>query len=415
MNEIEELGDQIELAYCAAQYDERQFPAIAQRALEAHSLHRSFDIAQLMTWAYRVQQIPSQPQSSFGEPPVLMYCGRRFYIEALFWLDGTTSIHQHSFSGAFQVLQGSSIHTRFRFETEHAINKALLLGRLDASSPELLQIGDTRAIQSGDGLIHSTFHLDRPSVTLVVRTYVDEGKAPQYSYLRPGVALSGFYYDARLPRLLQLFELLFRASVANRKEIVREFLDRSDLHSSIVVLNRLVFIARAELDTLTDAVIRRHPIVRPYLVPALDELRRERLVTRRRATAKKPQHRYFLALLLNVAERDEILRLIAAINPDCEPIDQIMQWVEEMSDADGGDNDVLGYHLGPAELGVLRLLLRRCSIDEILVKLADDYEDVSGNEQRIKKLCARLKKAALFRSLLQDHAPTVEEGRVSAA
>jgi hypothetical protein len=35
-------------------------------------------------------------------------------IEALFWVDGTTSIHQHSFSGAFQVLAGKSIHSRYR-------------------------------------------------------------------------------------------------------------------------------------------------------------------------------------------------------------------------------------------------------------------------------------------------------------
>jgi hypothetical protein len=54
-----------------------------------------------------------------------VYAGRRFYVEVVFWAEGTTAIHQHSFSGAFQVLVGSSIHTLYGFERGEAVAREL--------------------------------------------------------------------------------------------------------------------------------------------------------------------------------------------------------------------------------------------------------------------------------------------------
>ncbi|MFN2514442.1 MAG: hypothetical protein ABR568_23900, partial [Pyrinomonadaceae bacterium] len=47
-------------------------------------------------------------EGRFGNPPITLFAGPRFHIDVYYWLDGTTSIHQHSFTGAFQVLLGSS-------------------------------------------------------------------------------------------------------------------------------------------------------------------------------------------------------------------------------------------------------------------------------------------------------------------
>ena len=98
-----------------------------------------------------------------------MYRGRGFYIDVLFWLDGTTNIHQHGFWGAFQVLAGSSVHCRFGFDLAEEINHRLRIGKLRLLETELLGLGAIRKILGGELFIHSLFHLDRPSVSIVIR------------------------------------------------------------------------------------------------------------------------------------------------------------------------------------------------------------------------------------------------------
>ena len=404
MNPIIELGAAVENAWREHEYDERAFPEIARQALETRAPYNSFTVADLLRWASTAPEFPHQPDSAFGEPPVTLYAGRRFYIEALFWLDGTTTIHQHGFSGAFQVVEGSSLHTRFDFTCRRMMNKSLVIGDLRGSSPELLRRGDTRVIFPVDGLIHSVFHLERPSVTLVVRTYQDPGASPQYRYLRPGIGVSSIYYDARLPRLMQLFETVFHARLPNRIDIVRDFLSSSDLHSSVLVLERLSFVPRDELAVLGEVVGQRHPAVAEVLEAAVAELRRQALIVQRRKALRSPDHRFLLALLLNVDSRDEIIRLVRDRTPGRDPVDQIVQWVAEMSptaDAASPEDHAMSYSLGEIELRVFRGLLEQRSVEEIITALKDDFDDVEGQQQQLRALCTALQHSALFRLLLR--------------
>jgi len=403
MSAIALLGDRLERAFRDANYDERAFPELATRALSDGAPHREFSIADLVQWAHSAAQIPSQPESDFGEPAVMLYCGRRFYLEALFWLDGTPTIHQHGFSGAFQVLEGSSIHTRFRFSAERSVNQSLVLGALELGRPELLRKGDTRSIWAADRLIHSTFHLDRPSVTLVARTYRDAAAAPQLRYLRSGVALSSVHDDSRLRRLLELFEMVFRAKLPDRVQIVVEFLETSDLHSSILVLERLCFAERSELMALAEVVARRHVYAATWVRDTVDCVRRETLIVQRRSRVSAPAHRFLLALLLNVESRDEVLRLIGEAVRDRDPGDQLVEWIGEMcsAGADGTDDGGLDYALGPVELRVLRELLRGSTVDEIVAAFSVEYDDGAAQAPAVRALCAALQKAALFRSILR--------------
>jgi hypothetical protein len=75
-----------------------------------------------------------------------------------------------------------------------------------------MRTGDVRQILSGDRFIHSLFHLDRPSVTMVVRTKHDSGTDPQYSYFPPGIAYDPFVADERLSRLVRFLDVFDRRS-----------------------------------------------------------------------------------------------------------------------------------------------------------------------------------------------------------
>src|SRR4029077_2159339 len=101
---------------------------------------------------------PFQTQSGFGQPELVVYDDPRFYIQVLFWLEGTTDIHQHEFSGAFHVLEGSSIHAHFAFENPQPISAHFRVGDLRMKDFQFLETGRTVPIVSGRDYIHSLFH-----------------------------------------------------------------------------------------------------------------------------------------------------------------------------------------------------------------------------------------------------------------
>lgn len=118
MHSFQELGCRLERRWLATNYNEEFFPQLAVEELSRESLHQHVTPSQVADWLFEPNPHFRQPNASelFGEPPVLLFQGPRFYIEALYWFSGTTSIHEHSFSGAFAVLAGSSLHSHWRFK-----------------------------------------------------------------------------------------------------------------------------------------------------------------------------------------------------------------------------------------------------------------------------------------------------------
>src|SRR5262249_17465041 len=146
--------------------------------------------------------------NEFGQPPLNVYVNERFSIEVLFWLDGTPAIHEHAFAGAFHVLAGASIHSQYAFDLHERVSRRLLLGDLRLRGVEQLGQGDTRPIRPGPQFIHAVFHLDRPSVTVVVRTPSKKELLPQYSYCKPSAAYAHFELGEQMTRQLQLLAML---------------------------------------------------------------------------------------------------------------------------------------------------------------------------------------------------------------
>jgi hypothetical protein len=409
MQEVEQLGAEIDHAWSAAQYRAEDFAPIAQAALTRRALSQSLSVDRIFRWFVSSPQIPHQPSDmSFGEPPIQLYAGRRFHIDALFWVDGTTAIHQHSFSGAFQVLLGGSIHTTYRFERSEAINRALVLGKLTAGRSELLRVGDIRPIVSGDRFIHSLFHLERPSLTLVARTRRDVGTEPQYSYLHPGIAYDPFVLDDRAARLLRLLDVLDPRSPETMR-LLADMAEQVDLGSVVAMLVhwfRVHPVDPVESEALLAIVARRHRALATILGGAFQENRRQTLIIHRRRSQHRAEHRFFLALLLNVGDRAQILRFVEQQYPGTDPIDRITGWIEQLLAAPVGPGGTSGagpaeYDLGETELEVLRHLLRQRSPDQIIAALEQDYDDVERQRPQIEALCASLTGSALLRPLLQ--------------
>ena len=168
---VDQFGRALDAEWSAQNYDPDRFPPLAVDHLLAAGLHREMRPSDILSWALR-GDLPAQfdQRSAFGQPPITMFRARRFVIDALFWLDATTNIHDHAFSGAFQVLAGSSIETNFGFQVSRGVDGQMFFGQLDVLESALRSRVETSgAITIGSSYIHGLFHLERPSVTIPIR------------------------------------------------------------------------------------------------------------------------------------------------------------------------------------------------------------------------------------------------------
>jgi hypothetical protein len=110
MEVFQKLGTEVEQAWRERNYSEDIFPELAADALLRADLPTKVSAWEIAEWALKQRELPPQkdPHAIFGDPPITLYVGPRFHIDIYFWLNGTTEIQQHSFSGAFQVQIGSS-------------------------------------------------------------------------------------------------------------------------------------------------------------------------------------------------------------------------------------------------------------------------------------------------------------------
>jgi len=349
-----DLGRQVRERWQAVDLSLAAFPGIAQAALEENPPATQVDLKALTRSFLREDEQPFQTASGFGQPELVVFDDPRFYIQILFWLDGTTQIHQHEFSGAFHVLEGSSLHAEFAFANVRPVTAHFRLGDLQLTGTELLETGRTVPITSGGASIHSLFHLETPSVTVVVRTHSDPGTGPQFTYLPPHVAVDPFFSDALTARRLQLLDVLDRTAAEDYAEVVRAMVASLDYERGFFTLqNCLVALQeRGEWEETWDVFAKKHGPLAAYAAPTLEEIVwRDRLVNLR-GSIEDADHRFFLALLLNVPRASDILSLVAARFPG-DPVTTVLAWAEELSESSEAGTWILDaeYPAGEEEAG----------------------------------------------------------------
>jgi len=347
MEEFQKLGALVESRWKSQNYSEQVFPDIAAQALVESDLPARVDPWEVVRWVHTTAALPEQHdlEGRFGNPPVTLFSGPRFYIDIYYWLDGTTSIHQHAFTGAFQVLLGSSIHSSYSFREDRVINEHFSVGELALKDVQLLKQNDVRTIKPGRQFIHSLFHLDRPSATITIRTLGAPSSAVQYDYRKPYFALNPFFRNASLTKKQQTVGLLLEMKHQDADAMIGDLVSTSDFHTAYFVLAETFHHLKANqmdamfgLSTGQDrfkAILERcrsvHGEITDLVLPVLEEQERQHNVILRRATITSEEHRFFLALLLNVPTREKILQLVKQRFSERDPVEAILDWVEELS------------------------------------------------------------------------------------
>lgn len=424
MEEFEKLGSVVENRWKAKNYSEQVFPEIAAQALTEADLPARIDPWEIIRWVHSATTLPEQQdvEGRFGNPPITLFSGSRFYIDIYYWLDGTTSIHQHAFSGAFQVLLGSSIHSRYSFREDRIINEHFSVGEISLEEVQLLKENDIRTIRPGRNFIHSLFHLDRPSATITIRTMQTPSAAVQYDYRKPHFAVNPFFKNTLLTKKLQTVGLLLGMKHKEADAMIGELVCASDFHTAyFVLMESYHHLQSNEMDLLFGlstgkdrfkAILQRcknvHLDLTDLVLPVLEEQERQMSIIQRRGTITSDEHRFFLALLLNISSRHKVLELVRQRYPDQDPVETVLDWVEEL-----GRTRVLGSNetnaLGLPEFDdsyvfVLECLLQGLHGEQIDQRAIEQYPPDYAAEliTKIPAIATALKNSMLFKGLLTE-------------
>tara|TARA_R110002073_G_scaffold74100_2_gene181034 strand:+ start:21887 stop:23080 length:1194 start_codon:yes stop_codon:yes gene_type:complete len=342
-------------------------PTAAAAALQSFLATNPITPSDVLTWVANATTLPRQEdlEASFGEPPITVLNRPEFYIQVLFWRDGTTRIHQHAFSGAFAVLSGSSIHVTYSFAPEIVVSEHFMTGRLQHENTEYLRTGDCREIVGGTEFIHSVFHLDSPTVSIVVRNHSDQNATTQLAY-SPTVALDLFERSADYVRKRQVLDLVCEEE--NADELLAAMIASSSLCSSYLLLEQVAR-RRGRIGAISELLAHAQSVhgnvVQAFAESLTEMLRVENIVERRKAI-RNPEHRRILALLLTVPNRQTILALLTTIEPSPDPVSTLVQALREMrslpAPSQWGPN-ALGLDLDDDALAFIERVLRGASVD----------------------------------------------------
>lgn len=320
-----ELGEEVEHAYARSNYSDESLPRIAADALAKFDHKLSFGLQQIAGFL-ATTTVPQQASQTFSDLQLTLYRRPNFYIEILIWAHSTTSVHQHSFSGAFKVLRGCSLHTTFRYIQKNLVHPDLSLGELINQGSEYLATGSIRQIEPGpQGLIHCLFHLEQPSITLVVRSNGHQLYSPQYTFYRPTIALNTFSLmrDSHLSPYLSLLSLAKQIDIESYINLWKDRIVQLDFVSVAYLFMKSPRIWSGERNgcaEIIDAVGHRHGDLATHLKNAADTERRINNLGACRNVITDPDLRFFLALLMNIDDRNTLLALLSRHFDGKEPV-----------------------------------------------------------------------------------------------
>jgi hypothetical protein len=125
-------------------------------------------------------------------------------------------------------------------------------------------------------------------------------------------------------------------------------------------------------------------------------------IVQQRGFVTNPEHRFFLALQMNVDGKERIFSLIKSRFPESEPLDKILDWTFDLANTRVMGTKVTNA-LGVADFDdfdsfVLENLLQDKSVEEIQNDLRNEYgaENFENLNNKLTAKIEKLQTAAIF-------------------
>jgi hypothetical protein len=157
--------------------------------------------------------------------------------------------------------------------------------------------------------------------------------------------------------------------------------------------------------TLLERARGTHGELVDLILPVLEEYTRQQNIIQRRSSITSDEHRFFLALLLNVPDREKILELVTQRYPETDPVEKILDWVEELSQTrvlGSKEGNALGIEgFGDDHIFVLEQLLRGKSLAEIReLSESEEFQRFAQLGDQLETLAGSLQNSPLFKTML---------------
>lgn len=132
-----------------------------------------------------------------------------YNIEGHFWTDEHAHAHSHSWSGAYHIIEGTSIVGMWKMNSDAAPEAPLRLGSLESVGVEALKEGHVQAVVPGHSFIHSIWYAGFGAAMSIrskwKRVYADA------NYLRPYVGYN--FADPGSPMITRAIESMRALSI----------------------------------------------------------------------------------------------------------------------------------------------------------------------------------------------------------
>ncbi len=225
MKVLKDLFLEIENKYEECANDRGKFSKIALEALKKIEVDFSLlDLEEYVQSLLLSENLPEQlyVYNDFGQPPVTIFNNGKFVVDLYFWRHVDTSLHSHSFSGAFKVVHGRSVQEIFEVKNIESFSDDAFLSELNLVSCELLKKGSVQEIENGLRFSHRVIHLDSPTVTLCART-INDSDRPQWHHFENGLSIQKRSIEENVIKEISFFDYLLEGSSSH----ALDFLERS--------------------------------------------------------------------------------------------------------------------------------------------------------------------------------------------
>jgi len=197
------------------------------------------------------------------------------------------------------VLTGSSINAEYVFSNITKINHHFYLGELSSPVVRKLTQGTVETIYSGKRFIHAAFHLEKPTVSIVVRSHQDDDAMPQFEYRGKHLRIVRDF----VPEFAKKIQAL-RFLEAEQHDKFRDCFMDTFINSPTddrYWLARAFYMNLRKDDKLWNFLLnfRKQETMRKII----DSIEEERLLiqgVKLRSKIQDPDLKYFIALLLNI-------------------------------------------------------------------------------------------------------------------
>ena len=383
-------------------YDSDALPDIAYEAMREADFASKFRYEDVLRDVIERRTVP-ESYDKFSNFAQTVWRGTHMYVEFLVWLDATTSRHQHGFCGAFQVIHGASCHSTYDFRLTDRVNDRMELGEIKWRGSEILRAGDTQRIFVGEEYIHSLFHLVEPSVTLIFRSNGLPNHRPQWSYFLPSVRIDAFAEQEKASYSFQkkqkALSVAWRCDPDFGDELAFLRLESADMESAFRCLRNAdrpgpdesTAEWRNEAHRRLDS---RWPDTWAICRDAIEYDVCNRDLIRRRKKVTDPDHRFVLAMLMNVPDAAAMLRLVEEKFDRHDPHNAIAEYLLAMG-VEG-----CGLTMEEDSVQLVSMVIFGLSFPEVLERYEENYgcEQVALHYQQLRRNYDNLKGAHILRA-----------------